>query len=62
MTAIAKDENGQEIARDVVKTANEAKAIDLSADRQVIEADGYDLSYITVDIVDENGKAQLRGC
>ena len=55
LTAIAKDENGQEIARDVVKTANEAKAIDLSADRQVIEADGYDLSYITVDIVDENG-------
>ena len=55
LTAVAKDENGQEIARDVVKTANEAKAIDLSADRQVIEADGYDLSYITVDIVDENG-------
>lgn len=55
LTAVAKDENGEEIARDVVKTANEAKAIDLSADRQVIEADGYDLSYITVDIVDENG-------
>ncbi|MEN8077753.1 Ig-like domain-containing protein [Clostridioides difficile] len=55
LTAVAKDQNGQEIARDVVKTANEAKAIDLSADRQVIEADGYDLSYITVDIVDENG-------
>ena len=55
LTAVAKDSNGQEIARDVVKTANEAKSIDLSADRQVIEADGYDLSYITVDIVDENG-------
>lgn len=55
LTAVAKDENGEEIARDVVKTANEAKAIDLSADRQVIESDGYDLSYITVDIVDENG-------
>ncbi|MDU4884438.1 Ig-like domain-containing protein [uncultured Clostridium sp.] len=55
LTAVAKDENGEEIARDVVKTASEAKAIDLSADRQVIEADGYDLSYITVDIVDENG-------
>lgn len=59
LTAVAKDENGQEIARDVVKTANEAKAIDLSADRQVIEADGYDLSYITVDIVDENGTLVL---
>ena len=55
LTAVAKDENGNEIARDVVKTANEAKKINLSADRQVISADGYDLSYITVDIVDENG-------
>ncbi|MGG7057769.1 Ig-like domain-containing protein [Clostridium tertium] len=55
ITAVAKDENGKEIARDIVKTANEAKKVNLSADRQVIEADGYDLSYITVDIVDENG-------
>ena len=55
ITAIAKDENGQEVSRDVIKTANEATGINLSADRQVIEADGYDLSFITVDIVDENG-------
>ncbi|WP_056476676.1 Ig-like domain-containing protein [Bacillus sp. FJAT-25509] len=55
LTAVAKDENGKEIARDVVKTANDAKKIDLSADRQVITADGYDLSYITVDVTDENG-------
>lgn len=55
LTAVAKDENGKEIARDVVKTANDAKKIDLSADRQVITADGYDLSFITVDVVDKNG-------
>ncbi|MGG7079663.1 Ig-like domain-containing protein, partial [Clostridium sardiniense] len=55
LTAVAKDTNGKEVARDVVKTANEAKKIDLSADRQVITADGYDLSFITVDVVDENG-------
>ena len=55
ITAIAKDASGKEVARDVVKTAKEAKAVKLTADRQVIEADGYDLSYITVDIVDENG-------
>jgi len=55
LTAVAKDENGKEVAKDVVKTANDAKKIDLSADRQVITADGYDLSFITVDVVDENG-------
>lgn len=55
LTAIAKDENGNEVARDIVKTANEAKKVNLTADRQVITADGYDLSFITVDIVDENG-------
>ncbi|WHY77094.1 Ig-like domain-containing protein [Neobacillus sp. WH10] len=55
LTAVAKDENGKVVARDVVKTANDAKKIDLSADRQVITADGYDLSFITVDVTDENG-------
>lgn len=55
LTAVAKDENGKEIARDVVKTAKDAKKIDLRADRQVITADGYDLSFITVDVVDKNG-------
>ncbi|MBX7292788.1 Ig-like domain-containing protein [Clostridium chauvoei] len=55
LTAVAKDSKGKEIARDVVKTAKEAKKVNLTADRQVVEADGYDLSFITVDIVDENG-------
>ncbi|MGG7078238.1 Ig-like domain-containing protein, partial [Clostridium sardiniense] len=55
LTAVAKDGKGKEVARDVVKTANDAKKIELSADRQVITADGYDLSFITVDVVDENG-------
>ena len=36
-------------------TANNAYAIRLSADRQTITADGYDLSYITLDIVDDRG-------
>ncbi|MGL5380456.1 glycoside hydrolase family 2 TIM barrel-domain containing protein, partial [Clostridium sp.] len=55
LTAIAKDENENEIARDEIKTAKEAKKIELTPDRQVISADGYDLSFITVDILDENG-------
>ncbi|MEG1002767.1 MAG: Ig-like domain-containing protein [Clostridium sp.] len=55
LTAVAKDSKGKEIARDVVKTANEAKGIKLTADKQVLKADGYDLSFVTVDVVDENG-------
>ncbi|WP_066676877.1 Ig-like domain-containing protein [Clostridium septicum] len=61
LTAVARDGNGQEIARDIVKTAKEAKKVNLTADRQVIEADGYDLSFITVDIVDENGNIVPNG-
>lgn len=53
--AVAKDAQGNEIARDKVVTAGEAAQISLTADRTVIEADGYDLSYITVDIQDEDG-------
>ncbi|MDU4911506.1 Ig-like domain-containing protein [Clostridium baratii] len=55
LTAVAKDKNGKEIARDEVKTAKEAKKLNLTADRQVVKANGSDLSYITVDVVDENG-------
>lgn len=53
--AVAKDADGNEIARDTVVTAGESAQIELTADRTVIEADGYDLSYITVDIQDEDG-------
>ncbi len=38
-----------------LKTAGESKKIVLSADRKLIKADGQDLSYITVDILDDNG-------
>lgn len=55
IVAVAKDASGNEIARDTVVTAGESAQIELTADRTVIEADGYDLSYITVDIQDENG-------
>ena len=47
--------NGKLIATDVVKTAGDASKIDLSADRKTIQADGKDLSYITVKIKDYKG-------
>lgn len=53
--AIAYDESGKEIAKDRIVTAGQAAALSAQADRFVIEADGSDLSYITVDVEDANG-------
>ena len=48
-------ENGQEKESVTLKTANEAKSIRLTADHQQLKADGQDLAYITVELLDENG-------
>ncbi len=47
--------NGVKVAEKVILTAGEPSQIQLSADRSSITPDGYDLSFITVDILDENG-------
>lgn len=47
--------NGKLIVTDAVKTAGDPAKIELTADRLQIQADGKDLSFITVDIKDENG-------
>jgi beta-galactosidase len=52
LNAIAVD-NGKEIANVVLKTANAPKAIRLKADRSTIHADRNDLSYVTLEIVDD---------
>jgi beta-galactosidase len=46
---------GKAVARDAVHTAGVAARIRLSADRRVIQADGDDLSFITVRIEDKDG-------
>jgi beta-galactosidase len=43
------------IASAVLKTAGKPSTIKLTADRSTISADGQDLSYITVELVDQNG-------
>jgi beta-galactosidase len=43
---------GEKWAQDVVRTAGEASGIKLAADRAEIRADGKDLSFITVSVVD----------
>lgn len=55
LRAVAKDENNRIIVEDEVKTAKEPRAIKLTADAYVIDADGKDLSFVTVEVVDEDG-------
>ena len=47
--------DGKEYATDEVKTAGEPAKIIMSADRSDIKADGSDLSFVTVKIVDKDG-------
>jgi beta-galactosidase len=47
--------NGQTVLTREIKTAGKAAAIVLSADRNIIHADGNDLSFVTAKIVDANG-------
>ncbi|WP_139059131.1 beta-galactosidase GalB [Polaribacter reichenbachii] len=46
---------GKKVAEKEIKTADKAAKIKLTADRSLINADGKDLSYITVKIEDKNG-------
>lgn len=52
---VAFDDNGKAVAEKEVHTAGKPHRLELSADRNVISADGKDLSYITVSVVDKNG-------
>ncbi|MCF4100237.1 DUF4982 domain-containing protein [Gillisia sp. M10.2A] len=47
--------DGEVVLEKLIKTAGKPSTLKLTADREVINADGKDLSFVTVDIVDENG-------
>jgi beta-galactosidase len=47
--------NGTQWATDTRVTASTAASLNLTADRTSISADGYDLSFITVSVLDGNG-------
>ena len=55
LRAVAK-KNGQTVATDEVQTTGAPAAITLAADRPRIGADGQDLSFIRVSVVDEEGR------
>ena len=52
---VAYDESGEAVEEKTVRTAGKAAAIRLTPDRDVLEADGEDLCYINVSLVDKDG-------
>ncbi|KAK1765347.1 glycoside hydrolase [Phialemonium atrogriseum] len=52
--------NGARWAEDTQKTVGNAAKLNVTADRTTIDGDGYDLSYITVAVVDSNGDVVPR--
>jgi beta-galactosidase len=49
-------ENGEEVATKILKTPGEPEAIRLVTDRQEINADRNDLSFVKIEVIDSNGQ------
>lgn len=52
---VAYDQSGKAIAEEVVHTAGKPDHLVLEADKKELIADGKDLSYVTVKVVDKDG-------
>ena len=52
---VAYDKNGKAVAEKEIHTAGKPHHIELVADRSTIKADGKDLSFVTVKVVDKDG-------
>ena len=55
LKVVAYDANGNKAGEQTIRTAGEPAAFRLTADRQTIKADGNDLSFITVEMMDKDG-------
>ena len=55
LKVVALDKNGKPVAEKSVVTAGKPHKLVLDPDRTVIKADGKDLSFVTVSVVDEKG-------
>jgi beta-galactosidase len=51
---------GRQAAESVLTTAGKATTLKVTADRTILQADGQDLSFITVEAVDGNGRPDLH--
>lgn len=52
---VAYDSTGKAVAEKVMKTAGKPYTLRLTPDRKTIKADGKDLSFVTVEVVDKDG-------
>lgn len=55
LKVVALDDNGKPVAEEKVTTAGKPYKIVLTPDKKQINADGKDLSFVTVSVVDKNG-------
>jgi beta-galactosidase len=55
LKVVVYDENGNKAGQKIVRTAGKPKRLLLEPERKTITADGNDLAYITVSLVDKNG-------
>jgi beta-galactosidase len=55
--AVGYDENGKVLVEKEIKTAADPKYIELICDRDKIQADGEDLSFVTVKVTDDQGNS-----
>lgn len=55
LKVIAFDKNGKMAAEKEIKTAGKPHKIVLNPDKKTIKADGKDISFVTVSVVDKNG-------
>ena len=55
LKVVVYDENGKKAGEKRVKTAGKPSKLQLDADRTTLQADGNDLAFITVSLIDKNG-------
>jgi beta-galactosidase len=55
LKVVVYDESGKAVATQEVHTAGNPHHIELVSDRKILKADGKDLAYVTVKVVDEKG-------
>ena len=55
LKVVAFDKDGKAVAEEEIHTAGKPYQIKLEADRSILEANGEDLSFVTVSVVDKNG-------
>ena len=55
LKAVSVDANGKELSESTIRTSDKPASFGLTADRHRILADGQDLAYIKVEVVDHDG-------